>query len=97
MPNFPDGKKVGDGTPGPGRPRGAVSGRTKLVYEIDRFIMGKIERRELQKVLSSLWDKDPKWFIHKVLIPLCAKLKMDNEPTILDIIKEQDADSNQEN
>lgn len=86
---FPKGRKVGDGTPGPGRPKGKPMGRTLLCYRIDHFINLLEKKDELTKAFRELWEKDPKWFITKILMPYLSIKHVERVKTFLEHMKDK--------
>ena len=65
---------------GPGRPKGSVSAKTRvlrmideLIAEDDEGIKGKEAKRALRKKFRQMFDRNPAGFVMKILAPLSPK------------------------
>lgn len=59
--------------PGPGRPKGSCSGRTKALLLLDRILSKEKNLEELRRALLRHFHKNPVRFFRQFVIPLVPK------------------------
>ena len=59
-----------NGTPGPGRPKGSVSGRTMALNLLDRVLAEESTQERLADALREYFEADPVRFIRQIIMPL---------------------------
>ena len=62
-----------NGQPGPGRPKGSVSGRTRALLELDKLLSRPANLRKLREGLQGEFDKDPVRFFRGLIMPLLPR------------------------
>ena len=58
------------GTPGPGRPKGSVSGRTMALNLLDRLMAEESTQERLADALREYFEADPVRFFKQIIMPL---------------------------
>lgn len=58
------------GMPGPGRPKGSVSGRTLALNMLDRVLAEESTQERLADALRKYFEADPVRFFRQIIMPL---------------------------
>ena len=58
---------------GPGRPKGSVSGRTKLIVELDKILAKPKNRKKIREILQQYLDDETLKFYKEIAAPLLPK------------------------
>ncbi len=93
-------RKLFDGsTPGPGRPRGSISGRRQALALLDEILGEEDSKRAMRDALRQHLQKNPVAFFRQLVMPLLpseAKIEVENSEgavgwkSFLDIPSPQD-------
>ena len=61
------------GRPGPGRPKGSLSGRSKALSELDKMLSRPKNAKRLREAMQTAFDLDPLDFFRRFVLPLMPK------------------------
>lgn len=59
--------------PGPGRPKGFATGRTKALYMLDQLLAKAENQQALERAFQAAFDKNPVRFFLRVVMPLMPR------------------------
>ena len=63
----------GHRNPGPGRPKGSVSGRARALQVLDELLSQDDNQEQLRAALDSLFKRDPVRFFRNIVMPLLPR------------------------
>jgi hypothetical protein len=67
-------RKLFDGsTPGPGRPKGSVSGRTRALQILDEILEEAENQEAMREALTGMLRRDPVRFFRDIVMPLLPR------------------------